>query len=97
VARGEAAASRSPLTPTAFRRSTNSMGGRKASGEGPTLSSSLYREGERERGCRTEVDLPSGRSAEALRWRSASDRGEQRIHRVQLRQPARSLYTSPPP
>lgn len=51
---------------TASRKSRKRSGGRKASGEGPTFSSSLYLDGGLERGCSTWVSLPWGKFADAL-------------------------------
>ena len=53
----------------AFRRSMKRRGGRNASGEGPTLASSLYLDGGLDRGCSTCVCCPCGRLADFLQSR----------------------------
>ena len=67
VARGVAKADSSCWVSTASLMSRKSKGGREASGEGPTFSSSWYLNGGLERGCKTRVSLPWGRLADALK------------------------------
>lgn len=63
---GVAVASRSARQPVRFRTSTKSSGGSTAPGEGPMSSSGEYRDGDRDRGCRTGVAAPDGSSAATL-------------------------------